>query len=418
MSSSAALLAQVIIAGGGPAGSTLAYRLAAAGMSVAVFEKATFPRYKTCGGGIQAKTAEILDFSIEPVVERILTKIQVTLHMGRPLVRLDDPPVYAVMRDRFDSFLADKAKEKGAHFFEDERVTDVQEGPDDVLVRTTRRLARASVVVGAEGAASVVRGTLYPRLELEADIGLEAEITVPVECLDELGETILLDWGTLPGGYAWVFPKGGHLSIGVGGPSQIRGRLRGHFRHFLAKLEEQGVIRDFSVDRVSAHRLPMVIGENRFNTPRTLLVGDSAGLIDPFTGEGLYYAVKSGQMAAAVISRSVLEEAPMLDPYTKEIAAAIASEIEYARSLMHLFNTWPGGFHAWLRRSDRLASAMARTLTGDKSYASWRHDLGMASFLWPLIDAASGRITRRKLARMAARKRPGDVLIDTGTPPF
>ena len=170
------------------------------------------------------------------------------------------------------------------------------------------------------------------------------------------------------------------------------------------------MIRDFSVDRFSAHPLPMALGENRLNTVRTLLVGDSAGLVDPFTGEGLYYAVKSAQIAASVIISSLGEETPDLDPYTEDISTAITSEIGHARCLMHLFNMWPGGFHAWLRHSDRLAGAMARTFTGDKTYASWRQDLGVANFLWPAIDDVSGRITGRKLARLARATVPQHAL--------
>jgi geranylgeranyl reductase family protein len=402
MSSANAPLAQVIVVGGGPAGSSLAYGLASAGISVAVFEKSTFPRYKTCGGGVQARTARLLDFSIEPVVERVITRMRVTANMRDAFTKADNPLVYTVMRDRFDSFLAEKAKDRGALFFEDERVTALQEGPHDVLVQTSKRQTRAAIVVGADGAGSIVRRKLYPGLRLQNDLGVQAEVAVPIECLDDLRDTIVVDGGTLPGGYAWAFPKDKHMSIGAGGPLQIRDQIRRYYRDFLRMLEEQGIIRDYSVGRLSSHLLPTPMGENQLNTSRTLVVWDAAGLIDPFTGEGIYYAVRSGQIAASVIIRCSACEAPDLSPYTMEIASSVVSELERARALMYLFNTWPRGFHAWLRRSDGLCRAMARTLSGEKGYAGWREELGRAQFLWPVIDSVTSGIANRKLTRVTA----------------
>lgn len=364
-------------------------------MDVAVLEKGRFPRYKTCGGGIQAKTAELFPFSIEPVTERVITKVRVTSNMREPFVRETDKPlVYNVGRDRFDSFLMEKAAEQGAKFFQQEEVVDVSEEKDFVDIGTDRRKIRGSVVVGADGALSVVAKYLYAgELTFQRDIGLEAEVVVRAQDLERLQNTILIDWGTMPSGYAWVFPKEDHLSIGAGGPFELARSVKSYYERFLKLLREEGLVRHCEVRRFSGHLLPTGSSRNAINTRRSVLVGDAAGLIDPVSGEGIFYAVRSARIASSLIKEGLRRKTLNLDMYTKEIRSELLEEIESAGSLVLLFNSYPRFFHRWFQRSD----AMARALRGDKSYVSMKEELGKVQFLWPAIDGITTRITRRKL---------------------
>src|SRR5436309_8622821 len=104
----------VAVIGAGPAGSTCAYRLARAGARVLLLDRARFPRDKPCGGGVTGRAARLLPFSIDPVVEHVVTAVDLRLRYGKTLARGDGRPlVYMTQRKRLDHFLVEKAVEAG-----------------------------------------------------------------------------------------------------------------------------------------------------------------------------------------------------------------------------------------------------------------------------------------------------------------
>lgn len=421
------LTCDVAIVGGGPAGSTAAYWLARAGHEVVVVDRACFPRYKTCAGGLERKTVALFDFSLDPVIERVTDRLWGSCMLRRPLIRdADKPLVYCVMRDRFDAFLLDKAKASGVAVLEGERALAIEERGDSVLIKTSHRAIRAKIVVGADGALSVVRRTLYPALRIERFIGAQAEVSLPMSDLERLTGTILMDMGALPGGYAWAFPKRDQLSVGAEGPLSLNKQVKAYVFRFLTMLVQEGVVGDCKVERISCHLLPMAMpaeaGDHRLHTARTVLAGDAAGLVDPLTGEGIYYAVRSARLAAEVISgalkdargqqdtpgkeglRRQLAYEPDLAGYTEEIRSTLLPEITSARSFRYVHSLSPTGFHAWLRRSDRLWNGLTRSFAGEKTYASWRAELGGAEPLWPAIDRIAATTWRWRVRWEARRK--------------
>src|SRR5512133_3253197 len=109
---------EVAIVGAGPAGSVAAYRLATAGRRVLLVDRATFPRDKPCGGGVTLRAARLLPFSLEPVTEDVVTRVDLGLRYGRHLTRKTAPIVYMTQRRRLDEFLLRKAEEAGAEVLE------------------------------------------------------------------------------------------------------------------------------------------------------------------------------------------------------------------------------------------------------------------------------------------------------------
>ena len=124
-----------IVVGAGPAGSTAAYRLASAGADVLLLDRARFPRDKPCGGGVTGRAARLLPFSIEPVVEHVVSAVDLRLRYRKSLARGNgDPLVYMTQRKRLDHFLVQKAVEAGAELREGVKVSDLEVRADGVAV--------------------------------------------------------------------------------------------------------------------------------------------------------------------------------------------------------------------------------------------------------------------------------------------
>src|SRR6266849_5886436 len=133
MSKSFAKSADVIVVGGGPAGSSAAYMLAKQGLNVLVLEKQKMPRYKTCGGGVNIRAARQIPFSIEPVVERVIYKYRFTYRGEKPFEKMSNEPLtYMTQRMYLDQFLLEQARNQGAHLIEEVKIQKIHENSDSV----------------------------------------------------------------------------------------------------------------------------------------------------------------------------------------------------------------------------------------------------------------------------------------------
>lgn len=373
----------VIVVGAGPAGATVAYQLARAGAQVLILEKDRLPRYKTCGGGVTVKAARLLDFDISPVVERTITGVAFTSRMGREFTRrADEPLCYMVMRDRFDQFLVDRAREAGAALRDGCPVQKIEvDGPRVTLTTRQDETFTARLIVGADGANSAVARCSGLMRKVPVGIGLESEVRVDAEDLARWQDRLLLDLATIPRGYGWIFPKGDHLSIGVGGPAEDSTRIRGYFQEFTAFC--QSFLGTYDVLHTQGHRLPVRGPGMPIHGPRSLLVGDAAGLVNPLDGEGIYYAIRSAQIAAPFIRQALSRSgAPDLAGYGRAIDEQLMPELRHAAWLMRLFSMAPPLFVRRLEKSERRWQAIAAVLRGDRHYTDLGRKLG--PFLWVL----------------------------------
>ncbi|GBE28780.1 putative oxidoreductase/MT0587 [bacterium BMS3Bbin03] len=322
----------VIIVGLGPAGSSTAYQLASRGHRVLALEKEKMPRYKPCGGCLSRKIENILDDDFKPLVEETIYNVILTFQgEGEIRVESKEPIAYMVMRDRFDHFLAQKAAAAGAEVHDNEPVTGIEMRYGEVVVHTKKGTYRAQYLVGADGVNGVVGRALGYGPKRNIAVALEGEANVSPEDLRQLRGTMRLDMGCIPYGYGWVFPKQDHWSLGVG---SVKNLARHPGSYYSVFLEEQGLEGKIQQEKRRGYRIPLFAGRgSQITKGRSLLVGDAAALVDPFLGEGIYYAVRSGQLAAGTLHSAMTLDYSDLSGYGKKVAREMFPEFEAAQKV-------------------------------------------------------------------------------------
>jgi geranylgeranyl reductase family protein len=356
----------VIVVGAGPAGATLAYELAKRGIGVLVLEKEKLPRYKCCAGGVTSKAAKLLDFDISEVVENVIYEITFTFNLGSPyLGQHSQPLMYTVMRDVFDYFLVQRARQLGAALMDGQKITQIQVSGDWVEISTADNNFRSRLVVGADGAYSVVARELGMRRSIEYATGIESEIVVPEEELAKWKSRAQMELGCVSGGYAWVFPKRDHLSMGVACHTSKARHLNRHHQKFLNSLS----MGSYTIARSSSHLIPTCTKGGLVWQDKALLLGDAAGLADPLTGEGIYNAILSAQLAAPVIASSLAHDKVKLEDYQKAVDKKIMSELRIARVLSKFFARFPHLAFGMFKRSDGVWRAGCGLMSGELKYA-------------------------------------------------
>jgi geranylgeranyl reductase family protein len=307
-----------IVVGAGPAGSTAAYRLAAAGASVLLLDKARFPRDKPCGGGVTIRALKLLPFGIDPVVEGVVDRFELRLGHRRGFSRqAPEPLALMTQRRRLDAYLAEQAAQAGARFRDGVRVTAVRRGAVDVEGETHT----ATVIVGADGANGVTARSLSLPVDREHGVALEGNLGHELLEPERYARRLVLEFGTVPGGYGWVFPKGDHVNFGVGGWETEGPRLRAH----LARLCAVHGVDPAALTDVRGHRLPLRKPGSALASGRVALVGDAAGLVDPLSGDGMYEAFLSSQLAAEHALAILAGEREGFDAYAQELEARLAA---------------------------------------------------------------------------------------------
>jgi geranylgeranyl reductase family protein len=336
-----------IVVGAGPAGSTVAYRLAEAGRSVLLLDRARFPRDKPCGGGVTERAARLLPFSIEPVVEDTATAVDLRLGYGRTIERKGGTPlVYLTQRSRLDRFLAERAAAAGAEFRDGVKVTDVESRQTGVAVVAAGERIEASVLAGADGVNGVTARELGLGGNRHIGVALEGNLGYSKLDPDRYRGKLVLEFGVVPGGYAWVFPKGEHANFGVGGWGSEGPALRSHLERLC---RAHGVSAD-DLDSVRGYRLPLRSPISSLASGRALLVGDAAGLIDPVSGDGMFEGFLSSLYASEAILDLLAGRADDLDSYGSRLARRLAT---------HLWASW--GAKVALDRFPRATFGLAST---------------------------------------------------------
>jgi len=351
--------ADVIVVGSGPAGSAAAFHLAQAGVNVLVLEKATFPRDKICGDGLTPRAVkQLLAMGIDIdapgwIRNKGLRIVGAGHRIELPWPDLASYPAYGLVRTRMDldELLARHAHKAGARLYEATAVTGplVDERTGRVVGVTARAVDergrkvgeeltyRAPVVIAADGVSAriAIALGLERRENRPMGVAVRAYYETPRHD-DPWMESWLELWDGKPGesnllpGYGWIFATGnGTSNVGLGILNTSKAfqhvDYKDVLRRWLENTPEEWGFRDENlVGKIGSAALPMGFNRKPHYTRGVLLVGDSGGMVNPFNGEGIDYALESGHMAAETIVQALARpEGPAREAVLQGYAAAL-----------------------------------------------------------------------------------------------
>ncbi len=355
----------VIVVGAGPAGSTAAARLAASGLSVTILERYPLPRYKTCGGGITRRALQKMPIDINAVIRESIdtvvaqnggTKTQIFMHKR--------PFMFLVMRDELDFLLIQHAMSCGVHVQTNESVIDVTMQDNVIYVDTHTKRFSCRFLLGADGVNSLVARKTDLSIGKQKILALEYEVKRAPAFLEEHSHSILIDYGAVPHGYLWVFPKRDHFSIGVGSFSPDTADIQHCLQDFLS---QHGLEKD--VLQARGHHLSLGGKPLQIARGGIALIGDAAGLVEPFGGEGIYYALYSGELAAAQIIAQAANGTCDMQSYQDEVDRLIMPELSLLSKVNGVFYDNINFIHSLVSRYPKFMYKGMAILEGEKSYS-------------------------------------------------
>ncbi|MFE3325983.1 geranylgeranyl reductase family protein [Streptomyces sp. NPDC059176] len=346
----------VVVVGAGPAGASAAYAAAVAGRRVLLLEKAELPRYKTCGGGIIGLSRDALPPGFELPLQDRVHAVTFSLNGRLTRTRRSRRMLFGLVnRPEFDAGLVEQATKAGAVLRTGVTVARVeQHGPavpdrrTVAVVLSGGETVLARAVVGADGSASRIGAHVGVKTE-QVDLGLEAEIPVPATVAEDWRGRVLIDWGPMPGSYGWVFPKGDVLTVGVISTRGEGAATKRYLEDFIARLGLAG----FEPSVSSGHLTRCRSDDSPLSRGRVLVCGDAAGLLEPWTREGISFALRSGRLAGEWAVR-IAEAGDAVDArrqalnYAFAIKAGLGAEMGVGRRMVAIFERRPGLLHAAL----------------------------------------------------------------------
>jgi geranylgeranyl reductase family protein len=332
-----------------------------------ILERATLPRYKSCGGGVTWKAMQNLPFDACAVFEHKAVGGIVT-YAGQQLLKVEVgwPVAWLVMRDRFDYYLVQQAVSAGARLLQGISVTKVEDRGDRVVVNTNQGELQAQLLAGADGVNSIVARSLGLLPDREVGVALEAELAVAPVSLETQGAYATFDFGALPGGYGWIFPKRDHLSVGVF--KAIPGSAIGLKKALEKFIASEAVLFDPRILHLQGHQIPLGGRIQTLHKGRVLLVGDAANLADPWMGEGISYAVVSARLAAEQMYAALQSCEFDLSGYTNLINASITPQLLSARLFARVVYALPEMCSDLLSKSPFMQQMVFDVIRGDRSF--------------------------------------------------
>jgi len=407
--------ADVVVVGAGPAGSMAALTLAGRAVRTLLLDRGRFPRDKPCGGGIRfgvfARFPELAGYLRSAVAIHEIRKVVMESPSGdRVVAALDEPLYITLRRTEFDAALLARARAAGVEVVEGARVVDVEWTDGGVGLRTIDgRAFGGGMVVAADGVNSVVARAA--RLSDGFGDDTLAIDTMEETPLDELTvtdpEAMYVAYGYKGyAGYGYVFPKRHHVDAGVGFLlSFFKSRLDGtpyeHHRRFLEEAAAGGFVRGRSNrDNFKAYRLPLGGPLARTYADRVVVCGDAGGFVNAYTGEGIYYAMVTGQHAGRVAAHALESGTPTaaaLAPYETAWRAEIGDELADSVRIQRRLFANPALADAVIRAAAvdvKLCRLFARVALGEDSLRRRRREMA-----WRFVLASVRRRLRRALGR-------------------
>jgi geranylgeranyl reductase family protein len=375
----------VLIIGAGPSGATAAYHCAKSGLDTLFVDKSQFPRFKECGGALSERAMSYLDFRVDDeLIERDVYGARV--RFGSEAIEVLKPYRIAslVTRSRFDYFLVQQAINSGAKFLENEEVIGLERSHEYYDIITNQKQLRAKLVIGADGFQGIT--SRYVRNQLKRNeyaIGFVTEIPAENEDIDQhIFNSVEIHFGVTRMGYGWLFPHEGYFNVGVAG---IADKLRNPKKILNDFLRERGFQGQY---RFHAHRLPMGGLPKKRVTDRIILIGDAAGFVDSFLGEGIAYAILSGRIAARVCHNALQNNQAwredFLSIYNEECYRQFERDLKCSLMLARLVHRFPR-FFSKLMASDETVLGRYLDIPANKltyrEYLRWLKRKGSGSLI-------------------------------------
>jgi flavin-dependent dehydrogenase len=363
---------RVAVLGGGPAGAFTAELLANGGLETVVFDE-KLAWEKPCGGGLTYKAYQQYPFLIDnDVPKRLVTETSFAAPTAGA-VRMDlSQPLVIYSRHDLNDMLLKRAERAGAQL-EKTRVLGIERSGSGWLIKTQHGAQPADFLIVATGARNPLRsvGTEWTAADTTYALGYfvpSAQNHIDIQFLPNLE------------GYIWVFPRCGHLSVGIGGKGEPARVLRTRLERYM---EEKGI--SYKGAKFFGHVLPSLEShgwlKNRVAGEGWLAVGDAGGLVDPITGEGLYYAMRSGDLASQVVlnEQSIAEKA---QSYCAMLRRDFTEDLEYGATLakrvflgQFLFKSVPARMVGFARRSARFRAVVDDLMAGTQPYLGLKERL-------------------------------------------
>jgi geranylgeranyl reductase family protein len=377
----------IMVIGGGPAGSTAAFLLASRGYDVILADKRHFPRPKLCAGLLTNKTIDLIhsifDLTAKDLTEQGLISNHIhdyrIYHRSSEIARGRlDYPFHLTDRITYDHFWLQKAVRAGTRTITGQAVRHVDPATGSVTLSNGTRI-RARIIIGADGVWSIARRSIFNDVHQKRRWNDQLAMTMESRLSRSGAKTsrnyASLHFGFVPWGYAWSFPSREHRIVGIAALRRKSNQtLMAGFDRFLTSIgvqrKELGMIKG----------LPLPMG-NYLDPPgrgRVLLVGDACGLADPLLGEGIFYAQRSAQIAA----QCIIDTGPGVDhparSYRHALDKQVLRELRWIKTFRNLLLV--GGRHRRFRSLKSAFRFMPKRLE-----AAVQGQIPFARLFWPWV---------------------------------
>ncbi|HUO60754.1 MAG TPA: NAD(P)/FAD-dependent oxidoreductase [Candidatus Acidoferrales bacterium] len=401
------MIFDVAIVGAGPSGSVAAINLARAGVRVLLLDKAVFPRVKPCGGGISTRTFKHFTYLADvfkTVPTRWITRVVFASPDGNQVEICDKNPYYAMVRRiEFDAALVAEARRLGAEFREGCCVQDLRYDANSVsLLLADGEEVGARMVIAADGVNSRIalrsglRGPWRPD-----QVALDTTEESPLSQISCDLDSIYVNFGAGTGfGYYYVFPKAEHVNLGIGFLVEFyRNNVQKHphdlHGELVEELNREGIVNGSSAtENLKSAHIPMVGPVARLSRERTLLTGDAGGFVNGFSAEGIYYAMRSGELAARTAIAAYQRQdfsAAFLRRYDRAVNSSIGRELRTSVMVGRRLLTSPTRINkvvAAAKRDPIAAHLLADFASGRISYGELKLRMALHGFFFALGSAA------------------------------
>ena len=385
-----------VVVGLGPAGATAIRLLGEAGLRVVGLDRAVFPRPKVCGGGLSSRAAAFLPKGWDKIPHTVSTGVHLVYGVQPPvLFDVGVPIAYQFDRRDLDAFLVESARLAGGEIIQGTNVRSL-DWKDGIFYLTSdsERSYESRFLIAADGVTSSVLRFLFNSDEENHDEGEQiarnfirmypaSEMEI-VNRLPPRLTDVLIDLSAVPGGYGWSFPKtDGKKNVGVVGFVTPLKRPMETLLSFVKTFQKDGdqsvqasrpatwLIPDYSRSKV----------HGKF--PGLFLVGDAGAMVDPFLGEGIYYAMLSAARAVSDILLHSKSPEKASRSYAQWVFHKVFREFSYAQKLASVIYRFPGVYFRLVQKYPHVLSLYASVMTGKSDYRSFTRVIGKNLFKLP-----------------------------------